>query len=390
MVKEVKKKLEKSDRVRGVRAIILNLIRFLLVVAFIGAMFNERNLIMIISALAFFVTFLPIIFKKFFDIELPAQFEVIVVLFIYGTLLFGEIHGFYSEYWWWSALINFAAASALGFVGLAVMYALYRGDKIHASPFVIALFSFCFAVAVGTVWELFELFLDFSFGFNLYNSGDTMNDLVVNLFGAFVVSSVGYYYIKNGKVVIISGLISKFVERNPKLFGKDLIVDHSDMIKSLIDEGEGKKIEFKATLRTNLHTNQADKRMEHGVLKTVTAYLNSEGGTLLVGVGDDGNILGIKKDGFPSDDKANLHVNSLIKDHIGGEFLPFIKSQIVNIDGKGILKVDVDKCHKEVFLKRGNEERFYIRSGSSSVELLGRSLVEYIQHNFKGLNESKI
>jgi hypothetical protein len=379
----VEKSMKEDIRNRGVRVIILNLIRFLLVVAFLGALYNERKLIMIISTLAFFMTFLPMIFKKWFDIELPAQFEVIVILFIYGTLLFGEVHGFYSEYWWWGGLINFAAAVALGFVGLAVMYALYRGDKIKASPLVIAFFSFCFAVAVGTVWEFFEFGLDFAFGFSLYRAGDTMNDLFVNLIGAFVVSSVGYYYIKNGKVMIISSLISKFVEKNPKLFGKDDIVDYSDKVMNIINQGEGKNVEFKATLRTNLHTNQVDKRMEHGVLKTIAAYLNSDGGTLLVGIGDDGEILGIEKDNFPSNDKAHLHINSLIKDHLGGEHLPFIKSEVVKVNGKGVLKIDCEKSNKEVFIRKGNSEQFYVRSGSSSVELLGSSLVDYIQNTFR-------
>lgn len=377
------KRKEKKEKPRRVRTIIIGMIRLLLVIAFIGAFLNERKLIIFISVLAFIITFLPKIFKKYLDIELPAQFEFIVILFIYGTLLFGEVHGFYAEFWWWSVLINFSAAIALGFAGLAVMYALYKGDKIHASPLVIAFFSFCFAVAIGTVWELFEFFVDGTLGFSLHKAGDTMNDLIADIIGAFIVSSAGYFYIKDGRVVIISSLISKFVEKNPRLFGKINVNDHSDKVLSLIEEGEGKKIEFKATIRTNLHTNQVDKKMEHGILKTIAAYLNSEGGTLLVGVGDDGEIIGIEKDGFPSNDKAHLHVNSLIKDHLGGEFLPFIRSEVINVDGKNVLKVSCEKSNKEVFLGKGDEEKFYVRSGSSSVELFGRSLVEYIQNNFR-------
>mgnify|MGYP001584671289 CR=1 FL=1 len=172
--------------------------------------------------------------------------------------------------------------------------------------------------------------------------------------------------------------------KNPRLFGiKGKTEERSKKIISLIEEGEGHKVEFKSTLRTNLHANQIDKKMEHSVLKTVSAYLNSGGGTLLIGVSDKGEIIGIENDNFPSIDKASLHINSLIKDHIGGEFLPFIKSEVVNINGKSVLKIECEKSHKEVFLKNGGEEEFYVRNGASSVELFGRSLVDYIQYNFR-------
>lgn len=385
MTKGASKKKKDVEQKGKVRLVIMGFIRLLLIVAFIGALYNGRKLVLFISALAFVLTFLPLILKKLFDVEVPAHFEIIVILFIYGTLFFGEVKGFYTEFWWWSVLLNLASASALGFVGLAVMYSLHKGDKIHASPLMIAFFSFCFAVAIGTVWEFFEFFVDRLFGFDLYNSGDTLGDLAVNVLGSFLVSSAGYYYLKNGRVIIISKLVSRFVERNPKIFGNNAD-DYSDKIINIIKEGEGEKVEFKSTLRTNLHTNQPDKKMEHSVLKTLTGYLNSDGGTLLIGVSDTGEIIGIEKDSFPSKDKANLHLNNMIKNHIGGEYLPFIKSKVTNIDGKTLIMVECDKSHKEVFLKTPEGEKFYVRNGVSSVELSGSSLVDYVHHTFRKNN----
>ena len=383
MKKEKGKEKRGEKDSRKVRIIILNVIRILLIISFLGSLYNGRKLIFFISMLAFIITFLPKIFKKIFDIELPAQLEVIIVLFIYGTLFFGKVQGFYAEFWWWSILLSIAAAVALGFVGLAVMHSLYKEDKIHGSPLIIAIFSFCFAVAVGTVWEFFEFSIDYLFGFNLQKTGNTMVDLIANMMGALAVSTAGYFYIKNGRLVIISSLISGFIEKNPRLFGKIKIEDPSKKIISLVENGEHDKVEFKSTLRTNLHTNQTDKKMEHATLKTITAYLNTDGGTLLIGIGNDGEILGIDKDNFPSNDKAGLHLNSLIKDHIGGEFLPFIKSEIVNINGRHVLKIDCKKSNKEVFLRHGGEEKFYVRNGASSVELSGSSLINYIYQTFR-------
>ena len=146
--------------------------------------------------------------------------------------------------------------------------------------------------------------------------------------------------------------------------------------------GEGDKIEFKSTLRTNLYTNQIDKKMEHAVLKTIVAYLNSNGGTLLVGVSNDGTISGVEKDGFQDSDKLNLHFTNLLNSHIGNEYLPFIKHEIVKIDGKSILKIDCLASNKHVFLKGLEGEEFYVRNGPASVRLDGSSLVDYIHHKF--------
>jgi predicted HTH transcriptional regulator len=184
---------------------------------------------------------------------------------------------------------------------------------------------------------------------------------------------------------VISSLISKLVERNPKIFkSKGMIDIPAEKIKKLINEGEHKGLEFKSTLRTNLHTNQVDKRMEHSVLKTIVAYLNSHGGTLLVGVDNDGNILGTEKDKFDNRDKLHLHFTNMLKNHVGSEFLPFIKFDLIQIGNRSVLRVDCDRSEKHVFLKLGDEEEFYIRNGPSSMKLSGSSLVDYIQHQFSG------
>jgi len=76
--------------------------------------------------------------------------------------------------------------------------------------------------------------------------------------------------------------------------------------------------EFKGTLRVNLHTGQNDVKLEHAVLKTLAAFLNSKGGTLFVGVNDDGEVIGLENDKFLNRDKMALHLDNLIKDQLGG------------------------------------------------------------------------
>ncbi|MEK6800849.1 MAG: ATP-binding protein [Nanoarchaeota archaeon] len=372
---------------RKVRWIVINIVRFLLITAFVSAYLNQRKLVLIISCLAFILTFIPSIIKSLFNLEVPASFEVIIILFLYGLLFFGEVRGFYAEFWWWNLLLKFVAGTALGFIGLSVLYSLYKDKKISGTPIIVAVFSFCFAIATGTIFEIFEFLLDKIFLFNILkeNLDNAMFDLIFVSLGAFFVSFIGYRYIIIGRTDFISKIISNFVEKNTKLFG--LIKEDKELskekIKRLIEKGEHKHLEFKSTLRKNLYTNQIDKKVEHAVLRTLNSYLNSNGGTLLVGVSDSGEILGLDNDEFPSKDKLSLHFTTMVRDYIGSEFLPFINFELVEVDGKNILKIDCISSDKPVFLKFNNEEEFYVRNGPATNELTGSSLIDYINTRFK-------
>ena len=96
-------------------------------------------------------------------------------------------------------------------------------------------------------------------------------------------------------------------------------------IKSLINKGESDRVEFKSTLRWNLKKERSEKGIEKAWLKSLVTFLNTDGGALLVGVGDDGDILGTAADQFDNDDKYLLHVNNCIQQHIGLECSSFIR-----------------------------------------------------------------
>ncbi|MCA9497550.1 MAG: ATP-binding protein, partial [Nanoarchaeota archaeon] len=155
------------------------------------------------------------------------------------------------------------------------------------------------------------------------------------------------------------------------------------MILKLIKKGESEKLEFKETIRLNIHTNSYDKQMGHSVLKSITAFLNTKGGILLVGVSDEGIIKGIEREDFKNNDKFLLYFNNLFKKHIGNEFIPFISYDIIKINNKSIFKIECKKSNKEVFLKDGNLEEFFIRTGPASVLIEGSKLIEYIQRRFR-------
>ena len=115
-------------------------------------------------------------------------------------------------------------------------------------------------------------------------------------------------------------LIAKVIYDGYKRLKQDHVSQPSSLALTLdeqIQNGETHTMEFKATLRTNLHTNQRDPRMEFSVLRTIAGFLNTYGGTLTIGVFDDGSPVGLEVDGFENEDKMTLHLINLIKSRLG-------------------------------------------------------------------------
>lgn len=150
-------------------------------------------------------------------------------------------------------------------------------------------------------------------------------------------------------------------------------------ILALIRSGEGERLEFKSTMRWNIRTDKPGKEVEFSWLTAVSAFLNSSGGTLLIGVDDDGNPTGIEADKFPNEDRFLLHFNNLIKEHIGLEFTGLIDFDIRSVSGVRILVLDCRKADRPVFLKKGQQEDFFIRVGPGSRKLSASEMLEFLK-----------
>ncbi|MFW2366143.1 MAG: RNA-binding domain-containing protein [Desulforhopalus sp.] len=152
-------------------------------------------------------------------------------------------------------------------------------------------------------------------------------------------------------------------------------------LNSYINNGEGVGVEFKSTIRTNLKTGKYGKEIELAWLKAVVAFLNTSGGSVLLGVNDSGEVCGIAADGFENSDRCLLHVKNLINQHIGAEFSTFFQITIVDCEEKQVVMVECSPAGRAVFLKIGKNEEFYVRSGPSSTKLSLSQTVSFVQQN---------
>lgn len=162
------------------------------------------------------------------------------------------------------------------------------------------------------------------------------------------------------------------------------LLTRSDAIKAIIRKREGVTREFKETLSLDINKNTKEKYMEHMVLKTIVAFLNTEGGDILVGISDDYKIRGLGKEIslFHKDnhDKFLLHFKNLFRRSIGEEFYPFVDYRLQNVDGVQILHVE---CKRSDFPCYCDGKLFYVRTNPATDLLEGPKLVQYINTHFE-------
>ena len=177
---------------------------------------------------------------------------------------------------------------------------------------------------------------------------------------------------------MIADSINSFLE-NLKGKEKEDVIDYGKIIKG----GENDYVEFKSSLRWDYEQENTNKLMEYIVAKTISAFINSEGGKLFIGVNDSGEILGIEKDcaTFKNKNKDGflLQLTQVINQYLGKEFNQYISIKIVPIDGKDICIVDIANSAMPVFLKNNDKEEFYIRASASSQPMSIREANEYIR-----------
>ena len=184
------------------------------------AIYEQHWESLFVTVLTFALTFTPIIFSRFYHVRIPVFFTAAIIVFTYSTLFLGELSDFYERFWWWDLFLHGGAAIGFGLIGFIIILMLFRGNKYAAPPIALAWFAFCFAITIGSIWEIFEFGMDQIFGLNMQKSGltDTMNDLIVNGFGAFVGAASGFFYLKGRWFGGLARLINQFVETNQDLF----------------------------------------------------------------------------------------------------------------------------------------------------------------------------
>lgn len=160
-------------------------------------------------------------------------------------------------------------------------------------------------------------------------------------------------------------------------------------LDEIIKEGESNELEFKSSLRWSYNTGNVDKKLEGVISKTVAAFGNSEGGILVIGVNDDGEALGLDRDYGSlngNKDEFEIHLRNVLNEAFGKSFIASnVKMTFHEINEFEVCKIEIQKSKKPLYLSltddRGQkQEKFYVRSGNTSQELLTSEINDYISN----------
>lgn len=262
------KKLDKKSKRKLVFYLVLRITIFAILVEQIRLR-NFHNVFLCVLTLGTF--FFPAIVNKKMDIELPDVLEVVIILFVFSTLILGEIEEYYVRFKYWDTILHTLNGFLMAAIGFSLVNILNKSERIHLtmSPGFVAFIAFCFSMTVGVMWEFLEFFMDmvaktdmqkdtwfpiissvslhpeevnssvilnikamtlegvaeidgeifpYSQTFNGYldlGTYDTMIDMLVNFVGAFIFCILGYLYkIGKGKGKIFRNLVPRFKKKN--------------------------------------------------------------------------------------------------------------------------------------------------------------------------------
>ena len=275
-------------------------------------------------------------------------------------------------------IVNFLVGVNFGLLGLILVYMLLKSmpGVRNENQMMVLLFMMSVSVSMYILMRMLQYYIA-----NVWTEiegiglNDLMNETLMVILGTAVVCIM---YYEDDRHNLFKYTLGSFLEENSEALG--LENRQKEDIQRLIRDGESNRLEFKSTLRTNLENGETDKRMEKAVLKTIVAFLNTDGGNLLIGVDDDGDIIGADIQSFENKDKMGLHLTNLIASKIGNSFLPFITFNLIDFDDKVVIRVKCDPCPMPVFYKDGKIEIFYVRSGPRTEELTGMTLISYIKN----------
>jgi len=160
-------------------------------------------------------------------------------------------------------------------------------------------------------------------------------------------------------------------------------------VRSIIDSDEGKEVEFKSSLRYCLREKAPKDYVELAVFKNIAAFLNTNGGVILIGVEDNRNIIGLEATDYLTFNKPDKkdeflkHFDNLFGKLLGNGYNSLVDISIENIDGKTVAKVCVAKKASEpVFLKQKGNDEFYIRRTASAISLSAKEMLSYTKENW--------
>lgn len=185
-----------------------------IILIFVGTISDNRHisdytLMLLECVLGAVVIHLPSFLEKKFKFTVPRAMYILYLVFLYCAITLGEVRNFYYRFEHWDTVLHAMSSLMSGFFGFMVVDFLNKEKRtsVNLSPVFVSLFTFCFGVSIGALWEIYEFSFDGILGLNMqkfrlengteligHNAlSDTMKDIIVDSLGALAASVIGYF-----------------------------------------------------------------------------------------------------------------------------------------------------------------------------------------------------
>ncbi len=209
--------------------------------------------------------------------------------------------------------------------------------------------------------------------------------------------SLALHLRNGGKVVYIKNIpaaerYAEAIESLTSLATPTAALPEMESVDALIAGGENQFVEFKSSLMWDYRQKAVNKALYEPVMKNVVGFMNASGGRILIGVADDGEVLGLDPD-LRATRKGNVDefeniFNMAFRKMIGPEYRGLVTLTFPEVQGKTVCVVTVRPSPSPVFFKHKGREDFYVRAGNASQPLTMSQAARYIRDHFG--RESKI
>lgn len=195
----------------------------------------------------------------------------------------------------------------------------------------------------------------------------------------------GAFALLGGVVGLVFGFYHRLLAKQKRALGF-LEAELGRTVSSLITVGESEHVEFKATARWDRDRGHVSRDMEDAVARTIAGFLNHIGGSLLIGVTDEGAVCGLERDCATLRDRNRdgfeRFIIDLVRSRFGGDVCPLVHVTFHRCEERDICRVIVEPADRPVYFQNGGMSRLFVRTGNSTRELDVREAMEHVARRF--------
>ncbi len=252
--------------------------------------------------------------------------------------------------------------------------------KIILIHFLLCAGIFYFLVHPFTMVLYWFEFSETAFSFSLFQ--EVLKQRFLESFTFDMRGMGGLLTLLGGCLGIVSGLFwinlkkkNELIETQQRLLVRD--------IEELIQAGENERVEFKSSIRYDYYRKTTNRDLEVIIAKTITGFMNAKGGKLIIGVDDDGNVLGLEKDyktlKHKNRDGYEREVFRIISTQLSHEACFSNHISFYSINEKDVCVVNIEPSNEPVYVNDEGNTTFYVRTGNATYPLSVKETVDYLK-----------